>query len=178
MKRQVGTAEAHAHLGALAAAAGDATGAQQYYAAAATAYVVAVAQPHALGLFPQRCDVWCVSQSQCPTRAAARQLPVVIHSRVDNKWKWDTTPPVQLKSFRVSIRSLTIQDTSSSAIPCRYNYACAAAQCERQQEAETSLRRLAAVGRLSAADLNADKDFAAVRQQPWFQQLLAECGHS
>jgi hypothetical protein len=57
---------------------------------------------------------------------------------------------------------------------CRYNYACVAAQCGRQQEAETSLRHLAAVGRLSAADLAADSDFAAVRQQPWFQQLLAE----
>jgi hypothetical protein len=57
---QVGTAEAHAYLGFLAAAAGDAAAAQQHYAAAADAYATAVAQPHALGLFAQRCDVRCV----------------------------------------------------------------------------------------------------------------------
>lgn len=74
--------------------------------------------------------------------------------------------------------ALTVLVASFHALLRRYNYACAAAQCGRQQQAEMSLRQLAAVGRLSAADLVADKDFAAVRQQTWFQQLLAECGHS
>ena len=62
VRRQVGTAEAHAHMGALAAAAGDAAAVQQHFVAAADAYAAAVAQPHALGLFSQRCDVRCVSR--------------------------------------------------------------------------------------------------------------------
>lgn len=72
---QVGTAEAHCHLGALAAAAADAAATQQHYATAADAYAVAVAQPHALGLFAQRCDVRCVGR--CTTQWARCCTPAL-----------------------------------------------------------------------------------------------------
>jgi hypothetical protein len=82
---QVGTAEAHAHLGALAATAGDAAAVQQHYAAAADAYATAVAQPAALGLFAQRCDVRCVDRStmywaRCCAAALMRLIIMIARS--------------------------------------------------------------------------------------------------
>ena len=58
------------------------------------------------------------------------------------------------------------------ALRRRYNFACAAAQCGRQQEAAEVLQRLLALGHTSPADLAGDQDFAAVRGQQWFTQLL------
>jgi len=58
----------------------------------------------------------------------------------------------------------------------RYNFACAAAGCGRSADAAAALRRLLALGHVSTEDLAADDDFAAVRGEPWFQQLLQGAG--
>jgi len=54
----------------------------------------------------------------------------------------------------------------------RYNFACAAVHCGREQEAAQVLRGLISLGHTSPQELSADEDFHAVRDQPWLQQLL------
>lgn len=54
----------------------------------------------------------------------------------------------------------------------RYNFACASSACGRVADAAAALRRLLALGHVTAEQIAADDDFADVRSAPEFQQLL------
>jgi hypothetical protein len=58
----------------------------------------------------------------------------------------------------------------------RYNCACVCALLGAEQQAQELLQQVAAAGMLSAADVAADEDLAALRGRPWLQQLLGAAG--
>lgn len=62
--------------------------------------------------------------------------------------------------------------TRSDRADVRYNAACASALAGQAHTCQALLQGLAVAGVLKAADLAGDSDFAAVRAEPWFVQLL------
>ena len=114
----MGTAEAHAHLGALAAAAADAAAAQQHYGAAANAYATAMAQPHALGLFQPRCDVRCVGRRAMSWPGCCLPAFVGDSVRSGQQTEVDRPPPVQRDILLSGVSFSCTTQALSSRVDC------------------------------------------------------------